>query len=70
MNYSKHQIYCDASMAIFTSLLSPMLVSKYAGYFREQTKDKNGMKNQTILIELIAQNVSIINTTGKRVLNY
>lgn len=69
MNYSKRQIYCDASMAIFTSILSPILVSKYAGYFREQIKDKNGMKNQTILIVHIAQNVSIVNTTGKRILN-
>lgn len=44
MNYSKCQIYCDASMTIFTSILSPILVSKYAGYFGEQIKDKNDMK--------------------------
>lgn len=65
MNYSKHQISCDASMAIFTSMLS----SIYAGYFRKQVKVKNGMKTQTILIVYIAQNVSIVNTTGKRILN-
>lgn len=56
-------------MAIFTSVLSPILVSKYAGYFREQINDKNGMKTQTILIVHIAQNVSIVNTRGKRILN-
>ena len=69
MNYSERQIYCDTSMAIFRSILSPILVSKYAGYFGEQIKDKNDMKKQTILIVHIAQNVSIVNTTGKRILN-
>lgn len=69
MNYSKHHICCDASMVIFTSMLSPIFVSKYAGYFRKQIKVKNGMKTQTILIVYIAQNVSIVSTTGKRILN-
>jgi len=69
MNYAKCQFYCDASMAIFTTILSPVLVSKYAGYFREQRKDKKGMKTQTILVVHMAQNVSIVNTTERRILN-
>lgn len=55
-------------MAIFTSLLSPVLVSKHTGYFREHIKDKNDMKNQTVLISIV-QNVSITNSIGKRILN-
>lgn len=47
-------------MVIFISLLSPVSVSKYTGYFRKHIKDKNDMKNQTILIS-IAQNVSVAN---------
>lgn len=56
MNYSQRQIYHDASMVIFTSILSLTLVSMHAGYFREQIKDKNGVKTKTILIVLIAKN--------------
>lgn len=69
MNYSQRQIYHDASMVIFTSILSPILVSMHAGYFREQIKNKNRVKTQTILIVLIAQNMSIFNTIGQRILN-
>lgn len=69
MNYYNCQIYYDASMTIFTSILSPILVSKYAGYFREQIKDKNSMKTQTILIVHVAQNANIVNTTGRGILN-
>lgn len=69
MNYSQRQIYHDASMVIFTSILSPILVSTCAGYFREQIKDKNSVKTQTIVIVPIAQNTSIFNTMGQRILN-
>lgn len=55
MNYSQRQIYRDASMVIFTSILSLTLVSMHAGYFREQIKDKNSVKTQTILIVLITK---------------
>lgn len=55
MNYSQRQIYRDASMVIFTSILSLRLVSMHAGYFREQIKDKNSVKTQTILIVLITK---------------
>lgn len=69
MNYSQRQIHRDASVVIFTSILSPILVSTHAGYLREQIKDKNCVKTQTILIVLIAQNMSIFNTVGQRILN-
>lgn len=36
---------------------------------REQMKDKSDMKTRTILSVHMAQNVSIVNTTGKRILN-
>lgn len=69
MNYSQRQIHCDASMVIFTSVLSPILVSTRAGYFREQIKDKNSVKTQTILVVLIAQNTNILKTMGQRIFN-
>lgn len=58
MNYSQRQIYRDASMVIFTSILSPILVSMLARYFREQIKDKNCVKTQTISIVLIARDIA------------
>lgn len=69
MSYSQRQIHCDASMVIFTSVLSLILVSTHSGYLREQIKDKNSVKAQTILIVLIAQNMSIFNTMEQRILN-
>lgn len=48
MNYSECHIYCDASVAIFTSMLLFILASKYTDYFREQIKGKNVTESKWI----------------------
>lgn len=48
MNYSECHIYCDASIAIFTSMLLFISASKYADYFGEQIKGKNVTENKQI----------------------